>query len=129
MAVVPERIVPRARHGAAHRGIRQRQEQMSTSLIDAQLRQVPLEITIELGSAHVPIQDLATLQKSDIICLDTLLGSELKVYVAGNCRFYGLPGITRNRLGVSITRTADDQIPLMPLSGPQAVAQKVDAIA
>ncbi len=110
-------------------GIRNRQEQMSTSLIDAQLRQVSLEIIIELGSAHVPIQDLATLQKSDIIRLDTLLGSELKVYVAGNCRFYGLPGITRNRLGVSITRTADDQIPLIPLSGPQAVAQIVDAIA
>ena len=66
------------------------------------LPDVETEITVELGSARLSIQELIELKQDTILVLDKTAADPAVVKIGGVCKFYGKPGIVANRRGVLI---------------------------
>jgi len=62
---------------------------------------VPLKVI--LGRTHITVADFLELQKGDVIQLDTTVNSDLQVMVGDILKFYGRPGVRKNRNAVKIT--------------------------
>lgn len=71
-------------------------------LLEKNLRSVSLPVTIELGTTTIAIRDLLQLQVQDAIQVGTASDGEVSVQIQGRTKFFGKPGILRNKLGVKI---------------------------
>lgn len=66
------------------------------------VRNVPLDLAVELGSARITLRQLLDLQQGDVIPLDTRFGSDAVVPVMGKPKFRGQIGRIGNRLGLQV---------------------------
>lgn len=57
-----------------------------------------------LGRTTVTVRDVLELQPGDVLALDTGVNDELEVRVGDLLKFYGIPGVKKNRTAVRITR-------------------------
>jgi len=64
---------------------------------------VSVEVTAELGSAYVSIQDIVGIDVGDVIRLDRTVSDPLDVKVQGKVKFCGHAGLIGSRLAVQIT--------------------------
>jgi flagellar motor switch protein FliM len=71
------------------------------------LKSVPVEISVELGSSKLTGRQIGNLKKGDVIMLDNSPGGELEVNVQGEAKFYGRAGTLGESLAVEIVRTYD----------------------
>jgi flagellar motor switch protein FliM len=71
----------------------------------AHLEEVPVPVSVQLGSVALTVGDLQSIEPGDVLELGTLLGEPLKVRV-GSLELRGRPGTTHDgkRLAVQITR-------------------------
>lgn len=83
-------------------------EQVSSSIFSKKIEVGKLPVSVEVGRAEIPFQDLLTLEAGDVIRLDALLGSPLKVMVSGRTKFLGKPGLRNNKYAVQITNIVDE---------------------
>ncbi len=61
-------------------------------------------VTTELGGADVSLKELLDLSIGDVIRLDQRSNAECLVYVGGQKKYYGTPGVFENMRAVKITR-------------------------
>lgn len=83
-------------------------DQIPSSLFSKKIEVGKLPVSVEIGRAEIPFQDLLTLEEGDIICLDTKLGTSLKIMVSGRTKFMGKPGLRDNKYAVQITNVVDE---------------------
>ncbi len=68
----------------------------------ARLKETPLELTVELGSAHLSIRDFLNLKEGDILVLDKAYKSPLTAHVEGIPKFRGYAGRASNQKAYKI---------------------------
>lgn len=76
---------------AEHKGIEQRLEKTS------------IDLKVVAGSSNVTVGELLTLGVGDIIVLNSEINDEMKVYVGGELKYFGIPGTSRNKMAVKIS--------------------------
>lgn len=67
-----------------------------------------VEIKAELGSAIVNVNDILTLQKGDVIKLDSKKDDMAKLRIGSNIKFLGSIGISNNVMAIKITNVVKD---------------------
>ncbi len=67
------------------------------------LEKVPVELSVVLGEAQVPIRDVLALKPGDLIATDRDVGSSVLVLVEGSSKLAGRAGISRGKRAVKIT--------------------------
>lgn len=68
-----------------------------------QLREVPVEVVVELGKAVVRGKELLNLNAGDVIQLDTYSKDKLKVKVGSTVKFLGYPGFYKGNQALQIS--------------------------
>jgi flagellar motor switch protein FliM len=79
------------------------------NILQENIKNVPLEMRIELGSAQIPAGDIIELNVGDIIQLDRRKDDLLPAYLAGVRKYMGTPGIHRGSKAFLIKRLVFDQ--------------------
>jgi flagellar motor switch protein FliM len=70
--------------------------------LEALVRELPVEVTVELGMAELPISQLAALAPGDLLILNQRVGEPLQVRVDERRKFRGWPGRVGVRQSVQI---------------------------
>ncbi|MDA8165314.1 MAG: flagellar motor switch protein FliM [Desulfobacteraceae bacterium] len=73
-------------------------------ILTENIKNVPVDFRIQLGTAHIPAGDVLELDKGDIIQLDRRKDDLLPAFVAGVRKFMGTPGIHRGNKAFLIKR-------------------------
>lgn len=77
--------------------------------LEESIKNMPVELKVELGKASIPAGDIIELQKGDIIQLDRRKDDLLPCYLAGVRKFMGTPGIRRGNKAFLIKRKVFDR--------------------
>ncbi|MED2973316.1 MULTISPECIES: flagellar motor switch protein FliM [unclassified Fictibacillus] len=72
------------------------------ALIEQKIRQTPLPMVVELGSANMKVEEFLQLDSGDIIQLNKGIHEPLDVFVENNKKFLAQPGKSKNRMAVQI---------------------------
>ena len=72
------------------------------------VKNIPVEIKVELGSTIVPAGDIIHLEKGDILQLDMRKDELLPVFLAGVRKYMGSPGIHRGNKALLVKRKVLD---------------------
>ena len=64
---------------------------------------IPVQLTVELGRARVPIKDILRLSQGSVIALDGLAGEPLDVMVNGCLVAQGTVVVVGDRFGIRLT--------------------------
>ena len=67
------------------------------------LRDVPLEVTVELGRKEMPISDILTLSKGAVVELAKVAGEPLDIRVNGHLIAHGEAVVVNEKFGVRLT--------------------------
>ena len=73
-----------------------------TDALGARVAEVSADVTVELGSARMPVSRLLELAVGDLVTLDAGREGPVIVRVAGKPRFYGAPGIRNGNNAVRV---------------------------
>ncbi|NOX25307.1 MAG: flagellar motor switch protein FliM [Deltaproteobacteria bacterium] len=73
------------------------------------IKNVPIPLKVELGSAMIPAGDIIELNKGDIIQLDRRKDDLLPAFLSGVRKYMGTPGIHRGNKAFMIKRKVFDQ--------------------
>lgn len=79
--------------------------------LKCKIEDTAVPIKVVMGKTVVSVGDLMELQPGDVIQLDTGINSDLEVMVGDLLKFYGKPGVRRNKIAVKVTeviRKVDD---------------------
>jgi flagellar motor switch protein FliM len=79
------------------------------NVLTENVKNVPIEVKVELGSTIVPAGDIIQLEKGDILQLDTRKDELLPVFLSGVRKYMGTPGIHRGNKALLIKRKVLDQ--------------------
>jgi flagellar motor switch protein FliM len=77
-------------------------------LVEKRLKNSPIILKAQLGTARLTVRELLDLQIGDVIKLNKKEGDEIKVLINSNTKFNGIPGTKNNRMSVKITRVVKD---------------------
>ncbi|MGQ9674399.1 MAG: flagellar motor switch protein FliM [Chloroflexota bacterium] len=80
----------------------------SVTTIQREVYKMHVPVSVILGTTDVDFEELLAVQPGDVIRLDSRVGQELEVAVAGKVKYLGLPGRVGNRLATRITRVSFD---------------------
>ncbi|MGE3171502.1 MAG: flagellar motor switch protein FliM [Planctomycetota bacterium] len=72
------------------------------------VRDVPVDLSVELGSARITLRQLLDLQAGDVVALDTRVGTPAVVPVMGRPKFRGHVGRIGNRLALQVADVMGD---------------------
>ena len=61
-------------------------------------------VSAVLGGTRITVRDFLELQKGDVIMLDNLVNNEIEIQVGDKQKYYGIPGVNKNKLAIKITR-------------------------
>ena len=76
--------------------------------ITRHLEQTLLTVHVNLGSTHITISDLLSLEKGDVLVLDNTIEDNLPVFVDNRLKFYGQPGLSNEHVAVKIMDEATE---------------------
>lgn len=79
--------------------------------LTAQLEEVTLHVSVELGRARLTVRDLLALEVGDILVLDQDVAQPLTVFVENQPCFYAFPGLRGRSLAVRIAGTTEEEWP------------------
>lgn len=74
----------------------------SEGALHARAREIPVQMVVRLGSAELPVADLADLRVGDVILLDQKIDEPLVAAVAGKPLYRGWPGRVGSRQAIQI---------------------------
>lgn len=77
-------------------------EQDTARKLEALVRELPVEVTVELGAVELPISQLAALAAGDLLILNQRVGEPLVVHVDDRPKFRGWPGRVGSRQSLQI---------------------------
>lgn len=72
-------------------------------LVKSRVEKSYVPIRAVIGSTHITVSDFIDLQIGDVIQLDTLVNSDVKIYVNQQLKYYGKPGIKKKKVAVKIS--------------------------
>ena len=72
--------------------------------IERGVQNTSVPVKAVLGRTTVTVRDVLELQAGDVLALDTGVNDELEVRVGDLLKFYGIPGVKKNRVAVRITK-------------------------
>ena len=75
--------------------------------IEHKIENTKIPLKVLLGKTQIPVSDFIELQKGDVIQLDTMVNSELEMMVGNIHKFYGQPGVRKNKVSVKITKVLE----------------------
>jgi flagellar motor switch protein FliM len=67
------------------------------------LRGITVPVVARLGTADVSMTELLGLQRGDVITLDSFIGRDIDILVAGEVKYKARPGLQKHRLAARIT--------------------------
>jgi len=70
--------------------------------VKSRLKEVPLDLAVELGTASIRAENLMELDQGDVIMLDSPCTAPLNVRVNGKPKMQGYPALSRGRMAVKI---------------------------
>jgi flagellar motor switch protein FliM len=73
------------------------------AVVERLLRDAPLELAVEVGSATVPVATILEMREGDTLLLERRSGGALPLLVDGHPRFWCRPGIVANQVAVRIS--------------------------
>ncbi len=82
-----------------------------TNTVDAlrrEIQKMTMPVSVVLGSTDVDVEDLLAIQVGDVIRLDSRVGHELDVTVAGRVKYLAVPGRVGNRVAARVTAVVAD---------------------
>jgi len=71
--------------------------------IEKKVQYTPVTLTARLGKTTISVGDFINLQPGDVIPLDTKINNEMEILVGNMLKFYGIPGVKKNRVAVKVT--------------------------
>lgn len=71
--------------------------------IKKRLKETPVVIKAELGSAKIKVKDILGLQVGDVIKIDTRKEEETTIRIGSKIKFLATPGVINNNMAVKIT--------------------------
>ena len=80
-----------------------RDEQQYMDAIESLISKASIPIKAVLGTSSISVSDFSTLQRGDIIRLDTKVDDELDVFVGNIKKFTALPGASGDKYAVRVT--------------------------
>jgi flagellar motor switch protein FliM len=78
-------------------------DEIDRQRLTRQMRQMQLEVAARLGSAPIPIADLADLQVGDVIRLNVLTEGTATLHIGNRPYFVARPGLSNGNLAVQVT--------------------------
>lgn len=78
-------------------------------LVEYQLERVPVNLTVQLGTAQVTLRDLLELHVGDVVVLDSDVSDELTVLIENKDKYLAWPGLIRNHRAVKIARVLQEE--------------------
>jgi len=78
------------------------------AFIEKRLKVAPVVLSAEIGSSKITVRELLDLQIGDVINLKSQIDNELKIMVGSNVKYLGIPGTSKNKVAVKITRVKKD---------------------
>lgn len=103
--LVIEPIIPKLSTKFWFSGITKEISSNEIKIIEKKIETTLLPITVILGVSEITVGDFIELRVGDVISLDTSVGEDLKVLIGSNHKFYGKPGLKKNRVSIKITNT------------------------
>jgi len=83
--------------------IEKQADSKSKELIESRIEKTSVPVTAILGRTSITVGDFIGLQVGDVLPLNTDINSNLDILVGDLHKFYGKPGIRKNRMSVKIT--------------------------
>lgn len=80
-----------------------------SNIIEKKLDSANIPVRVVLGGTQILVSDFVSLQKGDVIPLDSYVNSELKVYVGDIQKFNAKPGTSRGRYAAQITSRVEKE--------------------
>ena len=77
--------------------------------LELEVGEVPVELSVTLGSTRLTLRELLTLEVGDVLRLQAPVKGELTVQVEGICRFRGRPGTLHRHLAVRVTAVQEEE--------------------
>lgn len=103
--LVIEPIIPKLSTKFWFSGITKEISSNELKIIEKKIETTLLPVSVILGTSEITVEDFIELHIGDVISLDTSVGEDLKVLIGNNHKFYGKPGLKKNRVSVRITNT------------------------
>ena len=75
------------------------------------LLDVPVKVTVELGSCQMPMRDVLQLNCGSVVQLDKIADTPVDLYVNQKKIAYGEVVVVEDRLGIKITKVLGAQQP------------------
>jgi flagellar motor switch protein FliM len=83
--------------------LQDRDDQVYTDTIESLISRAPVPVKAVLGNSTISVNDFLTLQRGDIIRLDTKVDEEMDIYVGNLKKFTALPGAAGDNYAVRVT--------------------------
>ncbi len=78
--------------------------EVDKELLHRRIKNTYVSLNANLSSTQITIGDLINLQKGDVIMLDSSANDEVVINVGTQLKFYGRPGLNKNKVAIKITR-------------------------
>ncbi len=72
--------------------------------IESKVQNTPVQIVAKLGNTTISVADFIGLQPGDVIPLDTNVNDDMEIMVGEMVKFYGKPGVKKNKVAVKVTK-------------------------
>lgn len=76
--------------------------------LEKNIRNAPLIMKVELGKSDISIQEFLQLDLGDTIELNSLIDEPLLINVGDKPKFWGQPGIVKNKIAVQVTELIEE---------------------
>lgn len=76
--------------------------------LESAVREVPVEVCVQLGNAKLPLHQLMRLRVGDLVLLDQRVNEPLAALIAHNQKFRGWPGRSGSRQAFQITSAREE---------------------
>lgn len=102
--LVIEPIIPKLSTKFWFSGINKEITGSDLKIIEKKIQSTVLPVRVVLGNNDVTIGDFIGLNIGDVIPLNTYVNEDLKIFVGNLLKFYGKPGLKKNKVSVKITK-------------------------
>ncbi len=72
--------------------------------IEKRIETTTLPISVVLGNSKLTVKDIVNLQTGDVVLLDKSINDDMQILVGNKLKFFGIPGVRKNKLAVKITK-------------------------
>lgn len=105
--IIIEPILPKLSTTFWFANVSKHATEIDKHIIEKRLTNSPVNINVELGYTHITVEEFLGLQLGDVIVLDSNINKELEISVGSKRKYYGIPGVIKNKTAIKITRVEE----------------------